>query len=65
MDHALLGVLGALLDGVGHLVGLAVADPDVALAVADDDERGEAEAAATLDHLGAAVDEDHLFDHAR
>ena len=57
------GVLGALLDRVRNLVRLAVADADVALLVADDRQRREAEAAATLDHLGAAVDEDDLLDH--
>ena len=36
----------------GHLAGLAVADADDAVAVADDDERGEAEATTTLDDLG-------------
>ena len=63
VHQALLRMLGAFLDGIGHLVRLAVADADVALLVADDRERGEAEAAATLDHLGAAVDEDDLLDH--
>src|SRR5258708_2660778 len=63
-DHALLGGLGGFLDGVGDLVGLAVADADHALAVADDGKRGEAEAPAALDDLGAAVDEDHLLEHA-
>src|SRR4051794_27791979 len=58
LEHLLAGVLGALFDGVGDLVGLAVADTDVALAVADDDERAEGERAAALDDLGAAVDAD-------
>src|SRR5581483_10648598 len=35
------------------------------LAVADDGERGEAEAAATLHDLGATIDEDDLLDHRR
>ena len=38
----------------------AVADP--ALAVADDDQRGKAEAPAALHHLGDAVDADQLLD---
>src|SRR5258708_38568325 len=63
-DHALFGGLGGLLDGVGDLVGLAVADADAALAVTDDGEGGEAEAAAALHDLGAAVDEDDLLEHA-
>ena len=41
-----------------NFVGLAVADADVALAVAGDDERAEAERSAALDDLGAAVDAD-------
>src|SRR5207237_2392478 len=43
-------------DGRGHLLGLAVADAHRAVAVADDHQCGEAEPAATLDHLGDAVD---------
>ena len=50
--------LRALLDGLRHLVRLAEADADAALAVADDDERGEREAPAALHDLGGAVDLD-------
>src|SRR6185503_6869855 len=64
-DEVLVRVGGALLDGVRHFVGLAVADADLALAVADDGERGEGEAAAALHDLGATVDEDDLLDHRR
>src|SRR6478736_16535 len=63
-NHTLLGGLGGLLDGVGDLVGLAVAGADVALAVADDGECGEAEATSALHDLGATVDEDDLLDQA-
>ena len=56
LEHVLLGVLDALADGDGHLGGLAHADTDVAVAIADDDERGQAEATAALDDLGNAVD---------
>src|SRR5690606_29831164 len=65
VDHVLVGVGGALPDRLGNFVGLAVADADLALAVADNGERGEAEAAAALHDLGAAVDEDDLLDHLR
>src|SRR5687767_15599383 len=58
LEHALAGVLGGLLDGGRDLVGLAVADADVAAAVAGDDECAEGEGAAALDDLGAAVDSD-------
>jgi hypothetical protein len=57
-DQVLLGVLDALADRLGDLAGLAQADPDVAGAVADDDDRAEAEAPAALDHLRDAVDLD-------
>ena len=39
-----------------------MAEADAALQVADDDERGEAEATATLDHLGDAIDVNELID---
>ena len=56
LEHVLLGVLDALADSDGHLGRLAHADTDVAVAIADDDERGQAEATAALDDLGNAVD---------
>ena len=43
----------------GHFLGLAVAEADVAVAVADDHERGEREPPAALDDLGDPVDGDH------
>src|SRR6185295_16013903 len=57
-DQVLLRVLHALADGLGHLAGLAEPGADVARAVADDDDRGEAEAPAALDDLRHAVDLD-------
>src|SRR5690606_3853578 len=57
-EEVLLGLLDTLGDGRGHLLGLAVADAHGAVAVAHHDERGEAEAAATLDDLGYTVDRD-------
>src|SRR5205807_9674222 len=51
-----LGVLGRLIDGRRHFIGLAVADGDAALVVAVNDEGGEAEAATSLDHRGTAAD---------
>src|SRR5262249_43139635 len=57
-EEVLLGLLEALGDRRGHLLGLAVADPDVAVAVAHHDQRGEAEPTTTLDYLGDAVDRD-------
>jgi hypothetical protein len=62
VHHVLLRLLGALADAVGHLLGLAVAHAHVAMAVADDHERSEREAAAAFDDLGAAVDVHNLLD---
>jgi hypothetical protein len=45
----------ALLDGSGDLFGLAVADADLAGTVTDYHQGGEAEATATLDHLGTRL----------
>ena len=61
-DQAALGRLGRLADRLRHFARLAVAEADAALLVADDDERGEAEARAALHHLGDAVDVDELVD---
>ena len=62
LEEVLLGLLDALGDRRRHLLGLAVADADGAVAVAHHDERGEAEAAAALDDLGHAVDRDDALD---
>src|SRR3954447_14594716 len=62
LEEVLLGLLHALGDRGGHLLGLAVADTDGAVAVAHHDERGEAEAAAALDDLCHAVDRDDPLD---
>ena len=51
-DEMFVGVCGALLDGVRNFVGLAVADSDAALAVADNGERREGEAASAFHDLG-------------
>ena len=57
-DQRALGGFRRLADRLRHFAGLAVAEADAALLVADDDERGEAEATAALHHLGDAVDVD-------
>ena len=61
-DQLALGLLGRLADRLGNFARLAVAEADAALLVADDDERGKAEAPAALDHLGHAVDVDQAVD---
>jgi hypothetical protein len=58
LEEVLLGLLDALLDRRLDLLGLAVPDADHALAVADDDERGELEPTTALHDLGDAVDRD-------
>ena len=55
----LRGLFHALLDRGRDFLRLAVAEADVAVAVADDHERGEGEAPAALHDLGDAVDRDH------
>src|SRR5690348_1369492 len=60
--EVLLGLLDTLGDRRGHLLGLAVADADLAVAVTDDHQGGEAEAPTTLDDLGHAVDGNHALD---
>ena len=61
-DHRLLGRRGRLGDRLGHLARLAVAEAGPALAVADHDQRREAEALAALHRLRDAVDVDELLD---
>src|SRR3712207_4308376 len=60
--EVLLGLLDALGDRRGHLLGLAVADAHGAVTVADDHQRGEAEAPTALDDLRHAVDGHHALD---
>ena len=52
--------LRRLLDRVRHLARLAVAEADAAFLIAHDDKRRKAEAAATLDHFGDAIDVNEL-----
>src|SRR6185369_12072652 len=60
--HVALRRLGRLADCLRHLARLAVAEADATLLVADNDERGKAEAAAALDHFGDAIDVDEFVD---
>ena len=57
-----LGGFGRLADGFRHFARLAVTEAGAALLIADDDQRGKAEALAALHHLGDAVDVDELVD---
>src|SRR5262249_38361966 len=55
-----LGGFRRLADRLRHLARLAMAEADPALLVADDHQRGEAETASALHHLGHTVDVDEL-----
>ena len=55
---AALGGFRRLADGFRHLARLAVAEADATLLIADDDERGEAEAPPALHDLRDAIDVD-------
>src|SRR5699024_5777264 len=60
--EVLLRQFHALGDGSGHFLRLAVAHADRAVTVAHDDQGGETETPATLDHLGYPVDVDDALD---
>src|SRR5262249_38655547 len=60
-DETAFGGVGRLANRLRHFARLAVAEADPPLFVADHDERGKAEAAATLNHLGDAVDVHELI----
>src|SRR5690606_999996 len=61
-EEVLLRLLDALGDGGRNFLGLAVTHAHHAVAVADDDQRGEAEPPAALDDLGDPVDGHDLLD---
>src|SRR6476469_1789135 len=62
LDQIPLGGFRSLADRLRYLARLAVAEADTALLVADDDERGEAEAPSALHHLGHPIDMHELID---
>ena len=57
-DQVALRLLDRLAHRFRNLLRLALAEPDAAVSVTHHHQGGEAEAPATLDHLGAAVDGD-------
>ena len=59
LDEILLGLFHPFADGLGYLIGLAQAIADKAVAVADHDQRREAETAAPFDNLGYTADMDN------
>ena len=61
-DHGALGFLGGLANGLRHFTRLARTEADAAIAVAHHNQCTERKAAATLDHLGDAIDAHQLFD---
>ncbi len=60
-EHVLLGVLGALLDGDRHFLGLAHANADATVAIAHDDKSGQSETTTAFDDLGNAVNVDNAL----
>src|SRR5215218_6658079 len=61
-EEVLLRLLHALGDRRRHLLGLAIADTDCAVAVTDHDECREAEPPTALDYLCHPLDRDHALD---
>ena len=61
-NQSVLCRLRRLADCLRNFARLAVAETDPALLIADDDERGETEAAAALHHFRDAVDMDQTID---
>ena len=62
LDHFASGLFLRLLDARRDFIGFAVSPADLAVAVADHDHGGEAEAATTFDHCRTAFDLDNLVD---
>src|SRR4029453_6287890 len=62
VEEVLLGLFDTLGDRRRDLLGLAVADADVSVAVTHHDECCEGEPATTLDDLGDPVDRDDALD---
>ena len=60
--HRVAGSLVTLPNRLRNLIGLAEPEADTAVAVTDDDQRAEAEAAPTLHNLRNAIDADDLVD---
>src|SRR5262249_45546045 len=61
VEHALLGLLDALADGLRHLLRLAQAEAHTAGTVAHDHEGAEAEAPPALHDFRHAIDVDDLL----
>src|SRR5438552_12810344 len=64
LDHAAARFLHRLLHRNRYFFCLPLTHTDPTIAIADHRQRGEGEDATALDHLGDAVDADHLFAQA-
>ena len=64
LDHVATRFFHCLLHGCRHFLGFALAHADTAIAVTDHGQRGKTQNTTALDHLGHAVDRDHLFAQA-
>ena len=61
LNHVATSRLHCLLDSDRHFTRLASTEADLAVTVANNSQRSEAENTATLDHFGHAVDLDQFF----
>ena len=63
--QVLAAMVARLTDGFRDFIRLAKSESDATLPVSDDHQSAEAEAATTLDDLGASIDENKLLDQFR
>ena len=60
-EHILLRIVDALADRDRHFLGLAHANTNATVAIADDDQCSKSEATTALDYLGYTIDIDNTF----
>ncbi len=64
-DQTTFGLFSSFANRFGYFACFPAADADMTCAVANDNERGEAEVAATFDDFGNPVNVDYPFDKFR
>jgi hypothetical protein len=60
-NHGLAGRLHPLLDRGGNFPGFPIADSNLSIPIANDDEGAEAEALGAFGHLGDPIDVDYAL----
>ena len=60
-EEGLLGLFDSLCNGLRNFLGLSVADSNLAIAIANDNQSGKGETTSALYNLGYAVDEDYAL----